>query len=229
MQLLDLESKIEYKFKDKSKLETALIHSSYANENSTHKEKISDNERLEFLGDAVLELVSSEFLFEKYKDKPEGELTKIRASLVCEMSLADVAKSLSIGDAISLGKGEDKTGGRYRNSILSDALEAIIGAIYLDGGIDNARNFIRKFILTDIENRHLFYDSKTILQERVQALQGKVLTYKLADEFGPAHQKHFIVDVCINDEVVAQGEGGSKKAAEQDGAYKALLKLNEKG
>jgi len=154
---------IEYHFHDEKLLRQALTHSSFANEK--HLKKHSDNERLEFLGDAVLEIISSEFLYKEYPDKPEGELTKLRASIVCEPTLALCTKDIALGEYLLLGKGEDQTGGRGRKSILSDALEAVIGAIYLDGGFANAKEFIHKYILTDIEHKQLFYDSKTILQE----------------------------------------------------------------
>ena len=165
--LNEFQSKIGYTFKNRHLLEQALTHSSYANEK--HMKKHSDNERLEFLGDAVLEIVSSEFLFINYPQKPEGELTKLRASIVCEPTLALCTKPLDLGKYLRLGRGEDHTGGRKRKSILSDALEAVIGAIYLDGGFTNAKEFVLNFILNDIEHKQLFYDSKTILQEIVQA------------------------------------------------------------
>ena len=164
--LNEFQSKIGYTFKNRHLLEQALTHSSYANEK--HMKKHSDNERLEFLGDAVLEIVSSEFLFINYPQKPEGELTKLRASIVCEPTLALCTKPLDLGKYLRLGRGEDHTGGRKRKSILSDALEAVIGAIYLDGGFTNAKEFVLRFIMTDIENKQLFYDSKTILQELIQ-------------------------------------------------------------
>ncbi|MEE0596856.1 MAG: ribonuclease III, partial [Agathobacter sp.] len=159
----EFQQKIGYQFNDEKLLTQALTHSSYANEK--HMKKLSDNERLEFLGDAVLEIISSDFLYKNYTDQPEGELTKLRASLVCEPTLAICAKEIGLGDYLRLGRGEDLTGGRGRKSILSDALEAVIGAIYLDGGFANAKEFVLKYILTDIEHKQLFYDSKTILQE----------------------------------------------------------------
>ena len=170
---------IGYHFHDEKLLRQALTHSSFANEK--HLKKHSDNERLEFLGDAVLEIISSEFLYKEYPDKPEGELTKLRASIVCEPTLALCTKDIALGEYLLLGKGEDQTGGRGRKSILSDALEAVIGAIYLDGGFANAKEFIHKYILTDIEHKQLFYDSKTILQEVVQG-EHEQLTYVLTDE-----------------------------------------------
>ena len=188
--------------------------------------KLSDNERLEFLGDAVLEVVSSEFLYQNYTDVPEGELTKLRASIVCEPTLALCTKEMDLGRYIYLGKGEDHTGGRKRKSILSDALEAVIGAIYLDGGFANAKEFVLKYIMTDIEHKQLFYDSKTILQELVQG-ERRQLSYRLIGESGPDHDKSFSVEVCVDDEVISTGTGHTKKAAEQEAAYKALLILKK--
>ena len=221
-----LEQKIEYSFKDPSLLKKALMHSSYVNEK--HLPKYECNERLEFLGDAVLELVSSEFLFFENRTMPEGELTKTRASMVCEPSLAFCAREIHLGDYLFLGKGEDATGGRKRDSITSDALEALIGAIYLDGGFASAKEFILKFILDDLENKKLFYDSKTILQEMVQAKFGKQITYKLIGEEGPDHNKSFFVMVCIGEEEYGCGKGRTKKAAEQEAAYQTILMLRKK-
>ena len=216
----ELQSVIGYQFKEEGLLTQALTHSSYANEK--HMKKGSDNERLEFLGDAVLEIVSSEFLFQKYPDLPEGELTKLRASLVCEPTLAFCTEPLHLGDYLLLGKGEDMTGGRTRKSILSDALEAVIGAIYLDGGFASAKEFISKYILTDTEHKQLFYDSKTILQELIQG-RHEQLSYELIEESGPDHDKQFTVAVLVDGERVSVGEGHTKKAAEQQAAYQALL------
>ena len=170
--LKDFQARIGYQFKNINLLRQALTHSSYANEK--HMRKLSDNERLEFLGDAVLELVSSEFLYDNYSDVPEGELTKLRASIVCEPTLALCTEAMELGKYVLLGRGEERTGGRKRKSILSDALEAVIGAIYLDGGFANAKEFVLKYILTDIEHKQLFYDSKTILQEIVQGKHEKL-------------------------------------------------------
>ena len=214
---------IGYRFQNTKLLQQALTHSSYANEKHM---KHADNERLEFLGDAVLELVSSEFLFSNYPEMSEGDLTKLRASLVCEPTLAGCTASIQLGGFIRLGKGEDQTGGRERKSILSDALEALIGAIYLDGGFTSAKEFILKFILTDIEHKKLFYDSKTILQEVVQGEHG-CLAYLLTDESGPDHNKSFTVEVRIGDRCVGTGSGHTKKAAEQEAAYRALLAIRE--
>ena len=216
---------IGYQFQTPGLLSQALTHSSYANEK--HMKKGSDNERLEFLGDAVLEIVSSEFLYLNYPKLPEGDLTKMRASLVCEPTLAFCTRQLNLGDYLLLGKGEDMTGGRKRKSILSDALEAVIGAIYLDGGFASAKEFILKFILTDIEHKQLFYDSKTILQEVVQASYKEELCYRIVGEEGPDHDKHFMVEAWIGEMLIGKGEGHTKKAAEQEAAYQALLKLKK--
>lgn len=216
---------IGYHFHDEKLLRQALTHSSFANEK--HLKKHSDNERLEFLGDAVLEIISSEFLYKEYPDKPEGELTKLRASIVCEPTLALCTKEMDLGKYLYLGKGEDMTGGRSRKSILSDTLEAVIGAIYLDGGFASAKEFILRFILTDIEHKQLFYDSKTILQEIVQASHKEELGYRLVKEEGPDHNKHFVAEAYVGDRVIGQGEGRTKKGAEQEAAYRGILKLRE--
>ena len=220
--LLELEQRIGYKFENFDLLVKAMTHSSYANEH--RYEKKENNERLEFLGDAVLELISSDYLFAKYPETPEGVLTKKRASMVCEPTLALCAREIPLGDYLLLGKGEDATGGRKRDSIVSDAMEALIGAIYLDGGFANAKEFIHKYILTDIEHKQLFYDSKTILQEVVQG-EHEQLTYVLTDESGPDHNKSFTVRACIGERVIGSGTGHTKKAAEQEAAYQALLML----
>ena len=220
---LEFQEVIGYQFQTPGLLSQALTHSSYANEK--HMKKGSDNERLEFLGDAVLEIVSSEFLYLNYPKLPEGDLTKMRASLVCEPTLAFCTRQLNLGDYLLLGKGEDMTGGRKRKSILSDALEAVIGAIYLDGGFASAKEFILKFILTDIEHKQLFYDSKTILQEMVQSRQEAPLSYEIIREEGPDHNKSFEVCAKIGDEEVGRGSGRTKKAAEQVAAYNGILKL----
>ena len=222
--LTDFEDKIGYHFKNQGLLRQALTHSSYANER--HMKKLSDNERLEFLGDAVLEIISSDFLYHNYPDVPEGQLTKLRASIVCEPTLALCTKELELGDYLYLGRGENQTGGRNRKSILSDALEAVIGAIYLDGGFANAKEFVLKFILTDIEHKQLFYDSKTILQEVVQG-EHEQLDYRLVGESGPDHDKSFSVEVWIGEQKISEGSGHTKKAAEQEAAYHALIKLRE--
>ena len=221
--LKELEEKIGYTFKDPTLLQTAMMHSSYTNEK--HIPKHCCNERLEFLGDAVLELVSSEFLFRKSPKMPEGKLTKLRASMVCEPSLAMCAADIGLGGYLYLGKGEEATGGRKRDSVTSDAMEALIGAVYLDGGFTNAKEFIHRFILTDLEDKQLFYDSKTILQEIVQAGGKGGVSYRLTGEEGPDHDKSFCVEVCVGDVVCGFGKGRTKKAAEQQAAYQAILKL----
>ena len=221
--LRELEKKIGYDFHDFSLLKTAMMHSSYTNER--HLEKYRCNERLEFLGDAVLELVSSEFLFRESPKVSEGELTKTRASMVCEPSLAMCARDIGLGDYLLLGKGEEATGGRKRDSITSDAMEALIGAIYLDGGFTSAKEFIHRFVLTDLEDKKLFYDSKTILQEMVQADRNKEISYRLVGEKGPDHNNSFSVEVLIGGVVCGAGQGRTKKAAEQQAAYEAILKL----
>lgn len=215
----EFEKIIGYTFQNETLLRQALTHSSYANER--HR-KSEDNERLEFLGDAVLELVSSEFLFLNYPKLSEGDLTKLRASLVCEPTLAACTAQMQLGDFVRLGRGEEQTGGRRRKSILSDALEAVIGAIYLDGGFTNAKEFIQRFVLDDLEHKQLFFDSKTILQERIQAHCEEALHYELIHEEGPDHQKIFIVQAMLGDKIIGKGQGRTKKAAEQEAAYHAL-------
>lgn len=222
----ELEEKIGYCFQDQELLKHALRHSSYVNEK--HMKKHECNERLEFLGDAVLEVVSSEFLFFEHQTMPEGELTKKRASMVCEPALAFCARDIDLGEYLLLGKGEEATGGRKRDSVTSDAMEALIGAIYLDGGFASAKEFIHRFILNDLENKKLFFDSKTILQEIVQADINKPITYQLLKEEGPDHNKAFYVEVFIGDVDYGTGKGRTKKAAEQQAAYQAILALKKK-
>ena len=222
----ELQNTIGYHFRNKELLKSALMHSSYTNE--THLPKHQCNERLEFLGDAVLELISSEFLFFENPKTPEGELTRMRASMVCEPSLAFCAREIGLGDYLLLGKGEERTGGRNRDSITSDALEALIGAIYLDGGFASAKEFILKFVLNDLENKKLFYDSKTILQEIVQAHFEEKVSYHLIKEEGPDHYKKFTVDAHVGNDCYGIGSGRTKKAAEQEAAYRAILKLHKK-
>ena len=224
--LKELEKKISYSFSDEGLLKHAMTHSSYVNEKRL--KKTDCNERLEFLGDAVLELVSSEYLFFENPKIPEGELTKLRASMVCEKALAFCARDLDLGDFLLLGKGEDATGGRKRDSITSDALEALICAIYLDGGFANAKEFILNHVLNDLEGKRLFYDSKTILQELVQGNSEKRICYELVGEVGPDHNKSFQVEVRIGDTTYGQGIGRTKKAAEQEAAYQAILKLKNR-
>ncbi len=220
----ELERQIGYVFQNPQLLQNAMCHSSYANE---HRQKaLHDNERLEFLGDAVLEIASSDFLFHQYPDMPEGKLTKLRASIVCEPTLALCAREIHLEQYLLLGKGEEHTGGRYRDSIISDAMEALIGAIYLDGGFANAKEFVEKYILTDIEHKKLFYDSKTILQEMVQRdFKEDEIQYDIVGEEGPDHAKRFIVEVRIGDRPAGRGKGSTKKAAEQEAAYRAIIQL----
>ena len=223
--MLSFEKKIGYTFRDKKLLRQALTHSSFANEKRLNK--LSNNERLEFLGDAVLELTSSEYLFHEHEKMPEGDLTKLRASLVCESTLALCARELALGEYILLGKGEAATGGRERESILSDAMEALIGAIYLDGGLTSAKEFIGRYILSDMEHKKLFFDSKTILQEIVQSEYKKQLCYELLSEEGPDHNKKFTVLAHMEGTPLAQGVGRKKKAAEQNAAYHSILMLKK--
>ena len=223
--LEQLEEKIGYCYKNKALLQQALTHSSFANEQKINKTK--DYERLEFLGDAVLELVSSEFLFKNNPDMSEGKLTRLRASMVCEPALAFCARDLELHEYIRLGKGEEMTGGRHRDSIISDAMEAVIGSLYLDGGFETAHDFIHRFVLSDLENKILFYDAKTVLQEMIQETPQGTLNYQLLKEEGPDHDKSFYVEAYINGKAVSQGVGRTKKAAEQQAAYEAILVLRK--
>ncbi|MDE6209429.1 MAG: ribonuclease III [Lachnospiraceae bacterium] len=218
-----LESKIGYTFTEKDLIKRAVTHSSYSNDRKMGK--LKNNERLEFLGDAVLELCTSDFLYKEYSEKPEGELTRLRASIVCEPTLAECARGIDLPDYLILGKGEENTGGRYRDSIVSDAFEAVIGAIYLDGGLDMAKSFITRFVLSDIENKHLFYDSKTILQEMMQKDYKETVSYELLSESGPDHNKEFKVAVLLEEKVLGTGIGRTKRKAEQQAAYEAILKI----
>ena len=225
--LEELQNKLQYHFQDIRHLRLALTHSSYAHE-CPRQTGGQYNERIEFLGDAVLELIVSDFLYRNYPKKSEGEMTKTRASLVCEFSLAGCARDLSLGNYIYLNKGEDRTGGRDRDSILSDAFESVLGAIYLDGGLEAARVFLQSALLKDIQNKQLFYDAKTTLQEVVQAKKNQTLSYNIVGEEGPQHAKEFLAEVCINEKPIATGKGHTKKAAEQHAAYQALLMMNQK-
>ena len=221
--LNELQQNIGYQFKQEALLRQALTHSSYAHEKNL--KELMDNERLEFLGDAVLEVVSSEFLFKNHPEMNEGQMTKLRASLVCEQSLAACARELELGKFLLLGNGEDLTGGRERDSILSDAWEALIGAMYLDGGFTSAKEFILKYVLTDIEHKKLFYDSKTMLQELIQNKYKQSLHYALLSEDGPDHNKVFTVQAYMDETPLLTGKGRTKKAAEQSAAYQSLLKF----
>lgn len=214
----ELEKNIGYIFRDKELLTLALTHSSYANE----KGKGKDNERLEFLGDSVLGFITAEYLFGMLKDKPEGELTKLRANAVCEKSLAVFASEINLGEYILLGKGEIMTGGRTRPSILSDAFESVIAAIYLDGGIDEAKKFVLRFVSKSTTDINAATDYKTLLQEVIQKNPDEHLTYRLAAESGPDHDKTFTVEVYLNSNCIGVGNGHSKKKAEQAAAKEAL-------
>lgn len=220
-----IERNIQYEFKNKALIRQALSHSSFINE--MKRKGMESYERLEFLGDAVLELITSEFLFNEYKDLPEGQLTKLRASIVCEFTLSTVSEMLQLGDYVLLSKGEELTGGRNRNSILCDLFESVLGAIYLDGGMEAAKEYVHSFLLTDIEHKTLFYDAKTTLQEMVQKDGKGIVTYELLEEKGPDHNKSFVTEVYVDGKSLASGEGTSKKNAQQMAAYRAILKLQE--
>ena len=221
--LEDLQEILGYRFREPALLTQALTHSSYANEAGTGH--LGSNERLEYLGDAVLELVSSRFFYDTYPDLPEGRLTTIRASLVCEPALCDSARAMSLSRYLLLGKGEESTGGRERPSILSDALEAVIGAVYLDGGYECARDLILRYVLNDHEQKRSFYDSKTILQEEFQKTGRPAPEYRTISEEGPDHRKIFTAGVYQDGTELARGSASSKKHAEQQAAFEALKKL----
>ena len=224
-ELKELQDSIGYHFKDNNLLLQALTHSSYANEQKINKR--GDYERLEFLGDAVLELVSSHYLYKRYPDKKEGEMTKMRAAMVCEPALAYCASAIHLEKYLILGKGEEATGGRYRESIIADVMEAIIGAIYLDSGITAAKAHIEKFILDNPEEKQIFYDSKSVLQEMVQRDNVGELRYEICGEKGPEHDKIFESAVYVGDKKLGEGSGRTKKAAEQKAAYQAILELKK--
>ena len=222
-----LQKDIKYQFRQESLLRQALTHSSYANEHRLDHSFC--NERLEFLGDAVLELVSSDFLFHENPQMPEGQLTRLRSSMVCEPALAYCARDLELEKYILLGKGEEGTGGRNRDSIISDVMEAVIGALYLDGGFQAAHRFIHHFVLSDLENKILFYDSKSVLQEMIQGMPGGAqLSYALVGEEGPEHDKQFIVEARLDGRTAGHGKGRTKKAAEQQAAYQVILMLRKR-
>lgn len=222
-----LEEEIGYKFNNPELLLEAVTHSSYTNEMKINKR--AHYERLEFLGDAVLELISSEFLYEKYPNIPEGGLSKKRASMVCESSLAICARSMNLGKYIFFGKGEELAGGRERDSILADVTEAVLGAIYLDSGIEKAREYVNSHVLFELKEDELFVDNKTILQEMVQHIShDSKLKYEVTAEDGPEHDKTFTVSVSLGEMVLAHGEGHTKKAAQQAAAYKAIKVLKNK-
>ena len=220
----DLEAAIGYRFANITLLQNALTHSSYANER--WHDSLKSNERLEFLGDSILGMVVAEYLYKTFPDRPEGELTRMRADMVCEQALAAVANRLKLGDHLLLGHGEEQGGGRARASILADAVESVIAASFLDGGMKAAKGFIEQFILCDVPVTRLHnIDYKTALQERVQQKKDQVLSYHLVGESGPDHNKRFTVAVQLNGEEVGQGTGSSKKRAEQEAARSAMEKL----
>lgn len=214
-----LEKKLGYSFRDRALLAEALNHSSYANE---HRDSLGSNERLEFLGDSVLGFVSAEYLFQGHRDLPEGDLTRMRAALVCEQSLYEVARELDLGSYLKLGRGEEAGGGRKRQSILADAMEAVFAAVYLDGGIEPVRELIVRVLLGQALAAEERKDYKTTLQEVVQRRSGQVLTYHMISQSGPDHDKTFLFEVRLNGRTVGQGAGHSKKEAEQAAAKDAL-------
>ena len=220
-----LEARIGYTFHDRRLLQNALMHSSYANENRARG--CTSNERLEFLGDSVLGMVTAMRLYRLYPDMPEGKLSRLRAELVCEQSLHAVALELGIGSYIRLGHGEARNGGRERPSILADAVEAIIAAIYLDGGLESAQRFILDHILTGLAEGQMHHvaDYKTDLQERVQRKPGQALEYTLLSESGPDHNKSFTMNVLLNGSEIGRGTGRTKKEAEQSAAKSALERM----
>ena len=220
----DLEEAIGYRFHNISLLQNALTHSSFANER-WHNSLLS-NERLEFLGDSILGMLVAEYLYRNFPDRPEGELTRMRADMVCEKTLASVAARIHLGDHLMLGHGEEQGGGRSRDSILADAVESVFAACFLDGGIEAAQKFIRTFILVEVPVSQMHNtDYKTKLQELVQQKKNQVLSYTLTGESGPDHDKHFTVAVSLNGGMVGQGEGRSKKRAEQEAARAAIRNL----
>ena len=221
-----IEAKLGYKFQNRALLINALTHSSYANENRGRS--CESNERLEFLGDSVLGMVVADALYKRFPELPEGRMTRLRAQLVCEESLHRVAAQLGLGEHIRLGRGEEHTGGRSRTSILADAVEAVIAAMYLDGGMDVARGFINRFMLSELEaGLPGSGDSKTELQELVQKKPGSVLSYELLGESGPDHDKTFTSQVLLNGRAIGSGSGRTKKEAEQAAARAALLELGK--
>ncbi len=220
----DLEALVGYRFKNITLLRNALTHSSYANEH--WHDSLKSNERLEFLGDSILGMVVAEYLYTNFPDRPEGELTRMRADMVCEQALAVVANRLNLGDHLLLGNGEEQGGGRARASILADAVESVIAATFLDGGMDEAKRFIKQFVLCDVPVSRLHnVDHKTALQELVQQKKNQHLSYDLVGESGPDHDKRFTVAVSLNGVEVGQGTGSSKKRAEQEAARAAIEKL----
>ena len=224
--MISLESRLGYNFKNISLLKNALVHTSYANE---VRNGVTSNERLEFLGDSVLSVIVSDHIFNKFANMPEGELTRLRASLVCEKALCSFARELELGHFLYLGKGEDKGGGRDRDSILADAFEAVLAAIYLDGGMECAKEFVMRFVLREIEihTEENTKDYKTILQEIIQRNPEETVSYILTGSEGPDHDKSFTVEVHLNSNVIGEGTGKSKKQAEQMAAKQALSLMGE--
>ena len=217
----DLEMAIGYRFKNITLLQNALTHSSYANE--FWHDSLKSNERLEFVGDSILGMVVAEHLYRNFPDRPEGDLTRMRADMVCERSLAQIANQLDLGRHLLLGHGEEQGGGRRRASILADAVESVIAACFLDGGMEPARKFVETFVLCNVPVSRLHnVDHKTALQELVQKKKNQVLSYELTGEEGPDHNKCFRVSVSLNGKVIGKGTGSSKKRAEQDAARAAL-------
>ncbi len=223
--MTELEKKIGYEFKTPELLEAALTHSSFANEN--RRSGVESNERLEFLGDSILGMVVAEHLFKNCPDMPEGKMTKFRAELVCERSLAAVAERINLGASLLLGKGEAHCGGRNRASILADATEAVLAAIYLDGGMEAVKRIISGLLLSEAAGATVpIRDYKTTLQEAVQKKSGQVIKYELVGESGPDHSKTFQVRVCVNGQEIGCGSGRSKKEAEQMAAKRGLEAMN---
>lgn len=223
--MTELEQRLGYTYRDRALFETALSHSSYANER--YQQPLASYERLEFLGDSILGFVTAEYLYSTFPTKPEGELTRIRAELVCEKNLAEVARSLDLGDYLLLGHGEAQTGGRDRSGILCDVMESLIAAAYLDGGFAAAKGIIDHLILTRLTEVVKTHDYKTELQELVQQKKNQHLTYELIGESGPDHCKEFSVRVLLNGQPVGEGSGTSKKRAEQSAAAQAISRLTQ--
>ena len=221
--ILKFEQLIGYTFRDKALIMQALTHSSFVNEQKINKRP--DYERLEFLGDAVLEMLSSAFLYRSFPDKKEGEMSKMRTSLVCEPALAYDAQALNLKSFIQLGKGEEATGGRDKESIIADVMEAVIGALYLDGGIQESKRFVDTYVLSNIDAVQMFVDSKSMLQELAQGENLGEIKYEICGESGPEHDKIFEVRVFVGEKKLGEGAGKTKKAAEQQAAYEALKAL----
>ncbi len=223
-----LEKNLNYEFKNKNLLKNALTHSSYANE---VRGAFTSNERLEFLGDSILSIIVSEHIYNRFPNMPEGELTRLRSSLVCEKALCGFSRELGIGEHLLLGKGEDKGGGRERDSILADAFEAVLAALYIDGGMDVAKKHVMNFVLRELENankKEVSKDYKTTLQEIIQRNPEEAVVYILKSESGPDHDKTFTVEVKLNSNVIGVGTGKSKKQAEEEAAKQALILMGEK-